>query len=1815
MKDKKRSKSKARSKPQRSQRRVQRSKQHRSEEPFHLLADIAPAMLWVTDPDGSCSFLSRRWYEFTGQTELEGLGQNGFGWLEAVHPDDRERAGSMFQEANEKQRPFSLDYRLRRHDGEYRWAIDAGRPRFGSNGEFLGYIGSVLDITERKQEEQEKALLIEDLNRSHQYFRALFNWTPSAVGISTVAEGLLCDVNEGFSRLTGYTREELLGRTTLELGLWADPSQREIVLREIREQGFVHNREGLLRTKSGEIRSLMVTVESIQLGSTPCLIYLAHDITERKQAEDMRARLAAIVEGSDDAIFGTDVNGVITSWNQGAERLYGYAAQEAVGQSVTMIMPPERLNESPDILARLARGERVDHFETVRLRKNRSPVDISLTVSSIKDAAGRVIGASRVARDITERKRVEEALKQSEERFGSFLRSTDDGIVTLDRRGLIAFWNPGAEKLFGYAQDEVLGKPMTLLMPERFRERHERGIERASAAGHLTTAGSMFELVGLRKDGTEFPIELSLSSWSARDGVFFTGIVRDITERKQAEKILGESEERFRSLVGVITNVTWTADPKGQFVTPQEAYSRYTGASWEELRGRGWAQYIHPDDREQLVRSWKHAVATRAKYEASCREWHGPTQQWRRVIARGTPVLNLDGSVREWVGSLTDVNEQYETEAALRVSEEKYRTVFNSIDEGFCVVDMLFDQQGKPSDYLFLEINPMFEHLTGLRNAVGRTARELVSGLEEFWIETYGRVALTGESARFERYVEPMNIWFNVHASRMGDETSRRLAVVFTNITERKRGERLLAAEKKVLELIATGAELPDLLDTLMRETETQSTDGMLCSVLLADETGQRLLHGAAPSLPEAYNAAAHGLVIGPSAGSCGTAAFERKPVFVTDIAADPRWAVAKDFAAAHGLGACHSTPILSSQGRLLGTIAMYYRRPHNPGVHDRQLIERVTQLAGIAIERRQAEEALQISEHRFASFMDHLPGFAWIKDGQGRHFYVNRLFQESLVKRDDWKEKTAYELWPPEIAAHYDSNDQNDQKVLTSDAPLQTVEPYLQDGELRHALVSKFPIKDDKGMPDLMGGMALDITELKRAEAALRLAKFSVERAADAVYWVDPQAKILDVNEAASRMLGYSKDELCAMTVHDLNPDFQADMWPGFWAETQRRTTMVFESAHRAKDGRLIPIELSVNHLSYEGKEYHCAFVRDITERKRVEAALRESELRFRRVVDQTSVGVVQADPMGRMTLVNPSWCQMLGYSEAELLQMNIADVTDPASLPATQEAARRLAEGGPDFQIEKNYRRKDGSVFMARSSVSALRRPDGDYLGLIAVVIDITERIRAEAHLRQRDELITLMLNTGPGCIKRVAADGTLLSMNPTGLRLIDACNEQEVVGLCVFDLVTPEHRDAFIAMHRAVLAGQSRTLEFEILGLRGTRRWMQTYAVPLRNPITGCTEQLAVTHDITERKRTEAALKDSEDRYRSIFEKAVGGIFQTTLDGTYVAVNPALARIYGHDSPADTIATITDIASQLYVDPGRRDEFLRLMQTQEEVTGFESSVYRKDGSVMWISESARTLRDRAGTVVGYEGTVEDITERKRAEGRLRVTLDQVRALSGRLATVQEEERARIARELHDELGVKLTCLKIDLSRVMSLVGSRVRADLRAKLNDRVRSMVEQVDSTIVSLQQLVTQLRPALLDDLGLVAAIEWQSQDFQKRTGISCTCVTNADDIAMEPERATAVFRICQEALTNTARHAQATAAMITVTSKPDSLQMMVTDNGVGIPDTKISDRLSLGLLGMQERAAQCGGTVTIEGRPDKGTTVTLRLPVGVGQSES
>jgi len=235
---------------------------------------------------------------------------------------------------------------------------------------------------------------------------------------------------------------------------------------------------------------------------------------------------------------------------------------------------------------------------------------------------------------------------------------------------------------------------------------------------------------------------------------------------------------------------------------------------------------------------------------------------------------------------------------------------------------------------------------------------------------------------------------------------------------------------------------------------------------------------------------------------------------------------------------------------------------------------------------------------------------------------------------------------------------------------------------------------------------------------------------------------------------------------------------------------------------------------------------------------------------------------------------------------------------------------------------------------------------------------------------------------------------------------------------------------------------------------------------------------------------------------------------------------------------------------------------------------------------------------------GISEDITERQRAENQLQRAFELQRTLSQRLDVVREEERTRIARELHDELGVRMTCMKLDLARLQSMM--RESLFPREKMEEKIRSMTSEADATIAEVQRLASELRPGVLDDLGLVAAIEWQCQDFERRSGIRCLCEASFDQIHINPLRATAAFRICQEALTNVARHAKATFVRVLVKESDEHVLIEVQDNGQGIPADKLNHASSLGLLGMQERSMAIGARLEIAGWPGKGTTVTLRL---------
>jgi PAS domain S-box-containing protein len=394
-------------------------------------------------------------------------------------------------------------------------------------------------------------------------------------------------------------------------------------------------------------------------------------------------------------------------------------------------------------------------------------------------------------------------------------------------------------------------------------------------------------------------------------------------------------------------------------------------------------------------------------------------------------------------------------------------------------------------------------------------------------------------------------------------------------------------------------------------------------------------------------------------------------------------------------------------------------------------------------------------------------------------------------------------------------------------------------------------------------------------------------------------------------------------------------------------------------------------------------------------------------------------------------------------------------------------------------------------------------------------------------------------------------------------------------------------------------------------------------------------------TERKRIEDALKTSEVRYRRLFETAKDGILILDADtGRITDANPFLQDLLGYShtellgkmlwelGPFKDIAASRGAFRKL-----QRKEYIRYDNLPLETKGrrhrhveFVSNVYRENGTrVIQCNIRDITARHQAEVALANfskelekrvdERTAELLTanrlmkkmldEGKRAEERITKSRERLRNLSRRLQSLLEEERTRISREIHDELGQALTALKLDLSSIRRSLVSDGLSEQSAKIHEIERA----VNSIIRTMRRISTELRPGILDELGVAVAIEWMAKDFQNRTGIDCKVTIKAVDTISDTVRATAIFRIVQEALTNIMRHAAASQVNVSLEKKDDTLILEVRDNGIGIMEGRIVDSKSLGLIGIRERVLLLGGEAVISGKPGEGTLVRVTLPVG------
>jgi PAS domain S-box-containing protein len=380
------------------------------------------------------------------------------------------------------------------------------------------------------------------------------------------------------------------------------------------------------------------------------------------------------------------------------------------------------------------------------------------------------------------------------------------------------------------------------------------------------------------------------------------------------------------------------------------------------------------------------------------------------------------------------------------------------------------------------------------------------------------------------------------------------------------------------------------------------------------------------------------------------------------------------------------------------------------------------------------------------------------------------------------------------------------------------------------------------------------------------------------------------------------------------------------------------------------------------------------------------------------------------------------------------------------------------------------------------------------------------------------------------------------------------------------------------------------------KGEITWISVTAAPI--PLEGYGVAIAYG-DITERKRAEEELRFHGEIMGNMSE----GVYLIRLsDGLIVYTNPKFERMFGYEAGEMIGKPVTIVIAPTAKSPE---------ETAREIIGVlnrtggwygEINNIKKDGTPFWCYAGCSLFEHpEYGKVIVAVHT--DINERKRTEEGLKNSHQQLRDLASHLQSVREEERKSIAREIHDELGQALTVLKMDLSWLRNKLTKN-----ETPLVEKTESMSKLIDATVQTMKRISTELRPGLLDDLGITAAIEWQAEEFQNRTGIKCNVNVKPEEIILDEKLSTAIFRVFQETLINVARHANATRVKASLVEKVDKLELKVRDNGKGIAAKHISNPKSFGLIGMRERVHPWGGEFKIEGKPREGTTVRVTIPL-------
>ncbi|MFZ0964709.1 MAG: PAS domain S-box protein [Terriglobia bacterium] len=881
----------------------------------------------------------------------------------------------------------------------------------------------------------------------------------------------------------------------------------------------------------------------------------------------------------------------------------------------------------------------------------------------------------------------------------------------------------------------------------------------------------------------------------------------------------------------------------------------------------------------------------------------------------------------------------------------------------------------------------------------------------------------------------------------------------------------------------------------------------------------------------------------------------------------------------AEGTFSALDVPIKAATGTIVGCLGLHSNaRPITWSDTDVAHVRMIGDAIATVIERKRAEEALKESDQRYRDFIEHSNEGVWrveyeqpIPIDLEPEEAVRRVYQYGYIAECNEAQAhnmgffSAKEVVGGRLGEVFPVSDEERNAALRASAgggwQSRTVEFRSRDktGALKHLLRTEIPIVQN-GMQVRAWGITRDITELRQAEEELRKSeqrwRAVFENSAVGIALTDCiTTQFQAANLAYQKMLGYTEDELRALTFMDITYEDDREPNRQLLSEVleERRQSFAMEKRYRRKDGSLVWVNLHVSLVPGTERipRFSLAIVEDITERKRAEEALRRSEQRYKDFISHSHEGVWRLElehpvpvglpgetiferlmQFGYIAECNLAYARIMGYSAPEaVVGKRLRDLFHPSDQGVLESFRVSIRTGLRSRTTEFRDLDKEGNPrYRLRTEIPIVE--NGMFVRAWGITRDITEIKAAEDAQHRLNRELEAISNCNQALLH---ADDEQSLLNDICRIICDEAGYRLAwVGYAENDEAKTVRPVAWAGFESGYVASA------QISWAEDTARGCGPTGTAIRAGKSVCAQDVAT------------------DPLMALWREN------------------ALQRGY------------------------RSNMALPLKDEKAKVFG-ALTIYSAEANAI-TPEEMRLMEELAGDLAFGITVVRGRLEHRRAEQERERSLEQLRALTARLQSVREEERKRVAREIHDQLGQALTAIKIDLiSLIRELPAGKKQS------SKRTDSILQLVDESIRTVRRISTELRPGILDDLGLVAAIQWAGEDFQSRTGMRCRLDLPREDIAVDPEQATAIFRIFQETLTNVARHAGATAVEVRLAREFGNLTLEVHDNGKGIPEDKLSDGKSLGILGMRERAMLLGGELAIISPPGKGTTVKIRIP--------